>query len=277
MSLILLFGEPRAILSEHEPVQLSAHRFLTWNPPGTDPCFRSPFAIFGCRRPFSGPGIIAMPETIDEPVDPRTSKNELQRTMVFVPGDKQAVYTIEEGHLRAVSKFFEPTQNRLLPEPERQWIFLDEHDSHTFKLFVHWLYSGTLPVVSKDKDDDGEREYLELAKAWALGNDLKCARFQNIVIDALSARRAQDYDQRRGHPLIQTVEYVYSHTEEDSQLRSLMISIYAQEDATNRISRWKDRSRIPHAFLAELADELTECLYNPNDELPEVEIFYVSP
>jgi hypothetical protein len=151
----------------------------------------------------------------------------------------------------------------------------DNHDSPTFKLFVHWLYSGKLAVKSKDKEDDEEREYLDLAKAWVLGNYLKCAKFQNVVMDALSVRRAQDYLEHRGHPLIKTVEYVYSHTEEHSELRSLMISIYTLDDSINRISRWKDKSRIPHAFLVPLANDLTEFMYNPNDELPEAELFYV--
>jgi hypothetical protein len=200
----------------------------------------------------------------------------IYRTLVFVPGDNKAIYSIEEAHLRAVSKFFEPSQNRLLPGPEKHWIYIPhDHDSPTFKLFVHWLYSGKLAVESKDKEDDEEREYLELAKAWVLGKYLKCAKFQNVVMDALSARRAQDYVERLGHPLVKTVEYVYIHTEEHSELRDLMINIYTLDDSINRISRWKDKSRIPHAFLVLLADELTECMYNPNDELPEAEIFYV--
>ncbi|KAL3495071.1 hypothetical protein BJX62DRAFT_233719 [Aspergillus germanicus] len=191
--------------------------------------------------------------TNSEPAGHRTSMEDLQGRMHFVVGEEEESYSIPGRLLCDISGLYRRTKSELI---SASCVFLEEQDPHAFDIFTHWLYTSKLPVVAKREAKDDEREYLELAKAWVLGEKLECKKFQNDVMDALVARRNEDYDELNIHPLSKTVGYIYSHTTERSKLRNFVVDMYLQKGYDNRVELWEDQSRIPLPLLIEIAEIL---------------------
>jgi hypothetical protein len=158
------------------------------------------------------------------------------------------------GRFREVSELVEITLTTENGKVATHTIVLEDEDPEAFEMFIHWLYTSKLPVVVKGEPDDEEREYLELAKAWVLGERLKCPKFQNAAMDAVVARRDEDYNKVYVHPLSKMVEYIYSRTKKDSSLRTFIYDIYTQVGYDNRLNLWCNPARIPLELILEVAD-----------------------
>ncbi|KAL3443917.1 hypothetical protein BJX65DRAFT_311395 [Aspergillus insuetus] len=192
--------------------------------------------------------------TSDEPQDPRIPKKDHSRLIHVYVGKERQHFTLQARPLREVSELVEKTLTTEDAEVATHIIVLDDEDPAAFEMFIHWLYTSKLPVAVKGEPDHDEREYLELAKAWVLGQRLQCPKFQNAAMDALVARRDEDFNLVNVHPLSKTVEYIYSRTKKDSSLRHFIYDIYTQLGYDNRLNLWGNPARVPLELILEVAD-----------------------
>ncbi|KAJ0412944.1 hypothetical protein BJY00DRAFT_320295 [Aspergillus carlsbadensis] len=199
---------------------------------------------------------MADPFTLEDPHNPRVPKKGHYNLVHVYVGQQQHHFILQERPLREVSGLVAKALTAGNNEIMNHTVSLVDEDPASFEMFVHWLYFRKLPVVVENEAKDAEREYLELAKAWGLGKKLQCPKFQNDVLDALVARRNEDYDAVNIHPLSETVEYVYSHTTKLSMLRNFVADMYLQEGFDNRVCLWEDPRRIPLPLLLAITDTL---------------------
>ena len=122
--------------------------------------------------------------------------------------------------LRSSSKFFQsatkPEWNELRDKPNTINIRVDPQ---VFKAYVHWLYTGNMPRLFDDPDD----EFAFLAKLYVLGEELMDVTFKNIIIDIFVVVTVED----RCYPIGEPVAIIYAGTPASSPARRLMVDFCA--------------------------------------------------
>ncbi|EED13876.1 conserved hypothetical protein [Talaromyces stipitatus ATCC 10500] len=173
---------------------------------------------------------------------------------VVVGGDQNEIFSIHERLIRASSPFFDKAMSRKWKESLERTIKLPDNEPKIFQLYVHWLYYGTLPVLCDEPGLCGNAEYLELVKAYTLGDKLLDSRFQNAVIDAIVEKsQSKARDGRIWFPVGSPIEYAYSNTNESSPIRKLLLDMYVHRGHRYWLHDYGNSASIPHSFLLGLA------------------------
>ncbi|RAL12597.1 BTB/POZ domain-containing protein [Aspergillus homomorphus CBS 101889] len=188
----------------------------------------------------------------------RVSKDEsskLQGDVVsIVVGPKKELYRVHPGLARTSSPFIDKALTGTWKEQANHTIQLPNEEPEIFGTYVQWLYFGTLPVIG----GGAEPEFLQLVKAYVLGNKLLDTGFQNALIDAIiERRRAKNADGRCSAPTMATINHAYLNTTPSAPIRQLLVDISANRTTSPKWLKHPETD-LPQAFLLDLVAKLLD-------------------
>ncbi|PYI15781.1 hypothetical protein BO86DRAFT_415703 [Aspergillus japonicus CBS 114.51] len=175
---------------------------------------------------------------------PKDYVNKSQgRAIEIVVGDEQKVYGVHEGLIRSSSPFFDKAM-------AGEW-------TEIVALYIHWLYYSTLPVFCDEPGLFGNSEYLDLVKAYVLGDKILDIRFQDTVIDAIVEKcHSIARDGLRWYPVGEVLEYAYHNLAASAPILELFVDIYVAQASSSWLHDWADPTTIPQPLLLRLASKL---------------------
>ena len=95
---------------------------------------------------------------------------------------------------------------------------LPDSDDTPFELFVGWLYSKALRYPEAEKDIG------PLLDLYFLSEQFKIQKLSDDVVETVRAF----YHNNETYPGLRRVQYVYANTEEDNQMREMMVNSIAR-------------------------------------------------
>lgn len=174
-------------------------------------------------------------------------------------GDQHEVFGVHERLIRAYSPFFDKAMSGNWQESSRRAVELPDDEPTIFQLYIHWLYYETLPVFCNEPGLSGNAEYLELIKAYILGDKLMDSKFQDAVIDAIIEKSvSKASDGASWYPVGEALEYTYNNTNGSALIRKLLVDMYVIYGHGNWLHDWGEAASIPQPFLSELASRLLD-------------------
>lgn len=169
------------------------------------------------------------------------------------------VFNVHEGLVRASSEFFDKAMRRDWKEATDRVVKLPNDDPTVFRLYVHWLYSGTLPCQIDEPNPTGNLEYLQLAKAHVLGIKLLVKRFADATVDAIIEKaHSIASDGHSWFPDGEAIRYLYANTLPSSPVRRLLVDFYVSCGNKDWVAEWDSPEERPSEFLFDLAVGLYE-------------------
>lgn len=182
-----------------------------------------------------------------------------RRIVDVVVGDEKETFSVHENLIRTSSPFFDKALTGAWRESSQRTIQLPEDEPKIFAIYVHWLYNCTLPVFCNEPDLAGNSEYVEIVKAYVLGDKLLDAAFQNTAIDAIiekSVTRASDGC--LWHPVAEAIEYAFNESSESAPIRDLLVDMYLYKGGGKWLYDWGKPENLPQPFLLKLAAKLLD-------------------
>ncbi|KAL4904479.1 hypothetical protein BDW74DRAFT_179053 [Aspergillus multicolor] len=138
-------------------------------------------------------------------------------------------------------------------EAKERIVELPEQDPDVFALFVHWLYFKTIPVAHDNMGAEEDVEYMELAKAYVLGDMLVSPAFKNVAIDIMVEKSlAPKMNGSLYYPKIKVIQYIHSNTLNGSKIRRLLVDLYLEHGMKDWL---RGETDIPPAFLLALVED----------------------
>jgi hypothetical protein len=163
-------------------------------------------------------------------------------------------FSVHEKLICASSDFFRNAMARDWKESKQRSIHLKDDDADTFELYLHWLYRGTLPVRINEPGLVGNSEYLQMAKAYVLGDKLQDGDFKDVIIDAIIDKcKSIASDGRNWFPVGPVLRCIYDNTPTSSKARRLLVDIYVHDGSGDWLSDWVKQDDIPKDFLLDIA------------------------
>ncbi|QIX01752.1 hypothetical protein AMS68_007269 [Peltaster fructicola] len=95
---------------------------------------------------------------------------------------------------------------------------LPEEDDRSFKLFVGWLYSESVPHATEEKELGPLLDLYLMGEKWEI---------KKLVVDVLDVVRKYYHDTDTW-PGLRRVQYIYSNTDVESPMRQLVVSCVAR-------------------------------------------------
>ncbi|KAL2208221.1 hypothetical protein CC79DRAFT_818880 [Sarocladium strictum] len=191
--------------------------------------------------------------------DKKTQIDFSKGTIEVVVGATDPVtFHVQEELIRRNSGYFRSIFSGQWVESSNRKVRLAWHEADIFNFYLNWVYRRDLDKPIVVSEEAIMLRYLELAKAYALGDYLQDFTFKNAVIDAFSSIMNGTSGYPRSYPNAIVVYEVYTNTTEHSGLRNLLVHIYAQSE-TN-LGKWFVEERksddFPQGFLYDLAASL---------------------
>lgn len=139
---------------------------------------------------------------------------------------------------------------------------LSDTDPDTFQLYLHWLYFRILPIKSNAPGNIGNMEYLQLAKAYVLGDLLQDVDFNDAVIDTMIEKSCTPTtDGKRWYPAVSVVACIYNNTPASSEARRLLIDMFVNFGHGGWLPKAEEMEKtenVPKEFLLDLAAALLD-------------------
>lgn len=143
-------------------------------------------------------------------------------------GQENTHWTLHEKLLCERSKFFRnifqgksssPDKSASPDKSSKQQSFeLPDDEDEPFKLFVAWLYSGSVPHPREEKDLTNLFELYLMSEKWAIAD---------LTRESLETVR-NFYKDTDSYPALRRVQYIYANTEKESPMRTLLIGSVAR-------------------------------------------------
>lgn len=197
-------------------------------------------------------------------------------------GEQKEEFHIHKGFICSTSKFF---RTALKPEWDAQklnpgTIDLTDEDPEIFRLYAHWVYCKTLPILatkedqissnfpqdcghSHDKEAAKKRipalakeEFHLLAKCYVLGEKLIDTTFKNIILLNGFIHATRGREDERYFPDGSVIAIIYAGTTKRSPARKLMVDIYVDEAHLEAEGWEQDFHQVPAEFLLDIAKAL---------------------
>ncbi|KAF2707461.1 hypothetical protein K504DRAFT_492928 [Pleomassaria siparia CBS 279.74] len=153
---------------------------------------------------------------------------QLIEVTVGPEGDKESFH-VHEGAICDRSEFF---RNAMKPEwasvrPDPRIIDLPDDDPAAFSLYLQFIYSKQLPILSDTHDDmDVSYQGLDMAYGYVLGERLMDREFKNAISDAYVLFARGTPPGRRSYPTNEEVRIIFEGTSERAPLRQLFVDIW---------------------------------------------------
>lgn len=163
-------------------------------------------------------------------------------------------FSVHEHLICRTSDYFKTAMKAHWETSTSGSITLKEEDAEVFEVYLHWLYFETLPVRNDSAELQGNNEYAQLAKAYALGEFLQDVNFRDAVLDAMLIKsRSKVSDGRTWFPGGPAIRYIYEGTPESSAARRLLVDLYTYHGHGDWLKGWADKDDLPKQFLLDLA------------------------
>ncbi|KAF2501382.1 hypothetical protein BU16DRAFT_435848, partial [Lophium mytilinum] len=134
---------------------------------------------------------------------------------------------VHEELICAHSPFF---KNAMKPEwaemrSDPRAVHMPDDDAEAFELYMQWLYVKHLPIRD---DESPDKEYLLLAKAFVLGEEVLDDGFKQFLIDAIIARSKVRVGKGKKtyFPEAKVISVVYQGTPDGSPIRRLFVDFW---------------------------------------------------
>ncbi|KAK5989880.1 hypothetical protein PT974_08142 [Cladobotryum mycophilum] len=202
--------------------------------------------------------------------DPRVHKDKSldlsgRSIQVIVGSEPPVTFSVHENLVCASSRFFKKALSGDWKEAEDGRVRLEGDSPDVFEIYLHWLYRRTLPVRIDSPGHEGNFEYLQLAKAYVLGDMLQADTFRDAAIDAIIKKATtKALDGATWFPVGNVIRYIYDNTVDTSKARRLLVDLYTHHGHGNWLCEWADAEDLPKEFLLELAVSLLDKRSSPN-------------
>jgi len=113
------------------------------------------------------------------------------------------------------NKNWRPSQNKSYGLP-------DEDDQRPFTMLVGWLYSRAIKPPTSEKDIG------PLLDLYLLADKFEMEKLEEDIVDAVR----EWYHTSSTYPGLRRVQYIYANTDEDNQMREMMVSSVARQLVT---------------------------------------------
>lgn len=184
-------------------------------------------------------------------------------------GSKNPVtFSVHESIICKASPFFKKSMGSGWVESQDGLVRLESEDPAVFQVYMHWLYRNTLPVRIDSPGSVGNAEYMQLAKAYVLGDFLQDGSFKDAVLDAfLEKRLSYATDGQQWNPCGPVIRHIYDNTLDSSKARRLLVDIYTENGRGDWLTKWATPEDLPKEFLLDLAvaalDRRTMTVFTP--------------
>ncbi|KAK5685985.1 hypothetical protein LTS10_002098 [Elasticomyces elasticus] len=194
------------------------------------------------------------------PADPRGDYTQAPAiyggTVKLLVGPKVVPFTVHQELIRSRAAFFDAALNKCWVEGRSGQVMMPEDNPDIIKLYVQYLYSGKIylertTTSAKLKSNDNLPEYIVLAEAYALGEQIQDFTFKDSVVNAILACTAEIIQGQYWYPITSAVDIIYRGTTTGSFGRQLMVELHMIRDCANFIS--DDQEVNNKYFLADLA------------------------
>ena len=120
-------------------------------------------------------------------------------------------------HSPFFSSIFYDKNDKSRPGSNKSYGLPDE-DDHPFEILVGWLYSGAIQRPTEEKDIG------PLLELYLLADKFEIEKLANDVVDLIR----DFYHSTSTYPGLRRVQFIYSNTDEDNQMREMMVSSIAR-------------------------------------------------
>lgn len=142
-------------------------------------------------------------------------------------GKPSTEFVVHEALLSHYSSYFRAALNSNFKEGRSKEIELLEDDAEIFKIFVHFLYTGSLYPGNIDAtaiDENFEMSVqMEATKVWLLGDMRGVPALQNAAVDVIHISLMRGWT-----AWVSAIAYIYDRTSEAGPLRSLFVEFHTQ-------------------------------------------------
>lgn len=152
------------------------------------------------------------------------------------------------------SAFFRSALSHGWKESKEQTVRLVEEDPEIFELYIHWLYRGMIAAFSARPDDFGMAQYLQMARAYVLGDKLQDDDFCDAAIDVFMEGCQQaawgigcDTEICRD----EVITNIYDNTPESSKLRQMVVDVHTYHGSGGWLPE-----HVAQAFVHSVASKL---------------------
>lgn len=185
------------------------------------------------------------------------------RAVDVLVGEEKEIFSVHEKLIRASSPFFDKAVSGIWLESTQHTIELPEDEPEIFGIYVHWLYYEKLPVSCNEPSS----EYLNLMKAYTLGDKLLDTKFQDTVIDAIVDKSVTPAQTGAcWYPTDEEVEFAFNNTSDSAPIRTLLVDLYVFAGCS-RLVRCENPADVPQPFLYELALKLLDQRDGPRQKI----------
>ncbi|MCJ1348330.1 hypothetical protein MMC31_006561 [Peltigera leucophlebia] len=172
---------------------------------------------------------------------------------VVVGSDPLVTLHVHENVICASSDFFKAAMRSEWKESKERSIEFKDDDPETFEIYLHWLYCGTVPTRDDEEEPTSDVEYLQLGKAYVLGDKLQDGTFKDVIIDVMMNKRgSRASDGGQYFPGEQVVRYIYDNTPKSSKARDLLVDFYVSY-GNELWLKGSESEELPKDFLMDLA------------------------
>lgn len=134
-------------------------------------------------------------------------------------GEENTHWILHERLLCYYSPFFNKIfYNKDLKASETKAYGFPDSDDLPFELFVGWLYSRAIRYPAAEKDIG------PLLDLYFLSQTLQIEKLSSEVVDTVRAF----YHNNETYPGLRRVQYVYANTDEDNEMREMMVGSVAR-------------------------------------------------
>lgn len=173
---------------------------------------------------------------------------------VVVGSDPLTTFSIHEGLIRGSSDFFDKAMGGTWKEAADRVINLPDDDPDVFRIYLHWLYRGSIPCGWLKPETVSDVHYIHFAKAYVLGDKLQDEDFCDADIDAIiQMASVRGKDGRNFFPGRDAVRHLYDNTLPSSRGRRFLVALYLHHAEKDWFGDDKDRKVFGIEFLCDLA------------------------
>ncbi|KAK3076874.1 hypothetical protein LTS18_011764 [Coniosporium uncinatum] len=188
------------------------------------------------------------------------------RTVEIHVGPDHRVFSVHEKLICASSDFFKDGMSRDWKESRERTFTFEYDEPEIFDIYACWLYYQKFPTRLDRGGLEGNKEYVQLAKAYVLGEKLQDRDFQDAVIDAVVDKSNHLTEgNKTWSPVGDAVKIIYDGTPDTSPAQKLLVDIHCHYGHTLWLTdHCPPNKDIPHDFLLDLARKMFDERPKPN-------------
>ncbi|KAI8939493.1 hypothetical protein NX059_003264 [Plenodomus lindquistii] len=181
---------------------------------------------------------------------------------------KEQFFDVHEELITSRSAFFKAAMSGNWQESKERCVKLPEDDAPTFKLYLHFLYTGKIAITSEALDARIEaRDHIRtIARLYILAEKLQDVITRNATVEEmLEACRTPNSDGETYCMGTETVNIIYEGSPPGSPMRRLVVDIYTCRATKDWSQLFQLDNAWPRDFLPELVSSLIAKRTVPKD------------